>query len=564
MKKYLLVSLAVIVSYFFITSLSTIQADDIESSVTVGNSAPTFDTDATCGAFPCESPARYTASPVNVGVSTTFRATADEPNGENYYLIVCKTDVFNENNEGAPTCDTGQTICVSESTADGVAATCNYEALDGDAENQAWYARVCDANTTDQMCSSTSQGDTGENEASPLVVNHAPDVTSVSNDAEVGSPNDPGTNVTWSSVASDPDTSSGDTISLYVCSTNSFNGSCAATELCSQTNQASNPSCSYLIPAGTDDDASPYTAYAFIVDNHGFDPSASTQSDYYVANVAPTILSIETNGGSTISLSGGEYPSTTNISFVVSIQDNNGCEDLGSPTSYVMYRSSVTNGASCAGNVNNCYTGDTGAYAVTCNSNSTCTGGTDVDVTYTCTAAMQYHTDPTVANTPWADDTWLSYFAIADDNSSSVNDTATGVELDMLQALNAGNLSYGSMTAGTFDATLTDSNTVTNTGNTGLNAQVSSAAPMDDGGTNTIAVNNQRADPTSGTAWASAEVNPLSGTLQTVTILAAKTTVSASPVEDAVYWGINIPEGTFPALYTGSTTLAAIYSASGW
>lgn len=566
MKKLLNLGLAFFVISLVFRFVSSVSADDITTSVTVGNDPPAFTTDATCtGSYPCESPARYTASPVNVGTSTTFRATADEPNSESYYLIVCKTNVFNENNSGAPTCDSGQTICVSTAAADGVAATCNYSALSGDAEEQAWYAEVCDNNTSDQTCSASTQGNTGgaPNEASPLVVNHAPTVTSVNNDAESGSPNNPGTNVVWTSVASDPDTTSVDTVDLYVCSTNSFNGTaCAATEYCSQTGQASNPTCSYAIPAGTDDDASPYTAYGFIVDNHDFDPSVSTQSDFYVANVAPTILSISTNGGSDITLTGGEYPSTTDISFAVSLQDNNGCNDFAAPTSKVIYLSSATNGNACTGNVNECYTGSSGAYAVACNSNSTCSGGTDVSMTYTCTATMQYHTDPSVANTPWSAENWLSYFAIADDDAQSVNSTATGVELNMLQALNSGNLSYGTMTQGTNDSTLTDSNTLTNTGNTALDSQVSSAAAMSDGNGHTIAVNNQRADETSGTAWASAAVT-LSGTGQTIEVDGTKTTVSASPETDAIYWGINIPGGQFPAAYTGTTTVAAIYSAVG-
>jgi hypothetical protein len=551
---------------FLVRSPLLVKADDISTSVTVGNDPPAFTTDTTCtGSYPCESPARYAASPVNVGSSTTFRATATEPNGEDYYLIVCKTDVFNENNSGAPTCDSGQTICVSTATTTDTAATCNYDALQADSEQQAWYAEVCDDNTTDQTCSASTQGNTGgaPNEASPLEVNHAPDVTVVNNDAGSGSPNYPGTNVTWTTTASDPDTTRVDTIDLYVCDSNSFNGTaCAGNLLCSDTGVASDPTCQYAIPAGTDDDSSPYSAYAFIVDNFDFDPSVSTQSDYYVANVAPTILSISTNSGSDISLTGGEYPSTTNISFAVDVQDNNGCSDLASPGSYVIYLSSVSGGNACTGNVNDCYTGDTGAYAVSCSAGATCTGGTDVDATYTCTAAMQYHTDPTVANTPWASDNWLSYFSIDDDDAANAYNTASGVELNMLQALNAGNLSYGNMTAGSTDSTLTDSNTVDNTGNTALDTQVSSSAAMDDGNGHTIAVNNQRADETSGTAWASAAVT-LSGSGQTIETNITKTTISASPENGAVYWGINIPSGQFPGLYTGTTTEAAYYSAVG-
>lgn len=571
MKSNLLTALTIISVTFSMTFPHLVLADDISTSVTVGNDPPAFTTDATCtGSFPCESPARDATSPVNVGTSTTFRATADEPNGEDYYLIVCKTDSFTENNGAAPECaSAADTICVSTATTDATAATCNYTALTDDDENQAWYAKVCDNNATDQNCSASTQGNTGgaADEASPLVVNHPPLIIDVSNDADTGgTAQDPGLDVTWTVNASDPDTSSGDTLDLHVCSTASHNGtSCDATTLCTQTGQASDPSCSYTIPAGTDDDASPYDAYAFIIDNHDFDSSVSSSSAYYVANVAPTVLSISTNSGSDITLTGGES-TTTDIDFVVTVQDNNGCNDLsGTITDHVLYRSSVTNGNACTGNVNECYTGTTGDYAVSCATNSSCTGGTDVDTVYTCTASMQYHSDPTVANTPNAADTWLAYFEIDDDDASTASDTATGVELNMLQALDSGNLSYGTMTAGTNDATLEDSNSLTNTGNTALDAEVSSAADMSDGGTNTIAVNNQRADETQSTAWASAAVT-LSGTGQEIEVDMTKTTVTGSPETDAIYWGINIPLGTFPATYTGTTTVAAVYSevGQGW
>lgn len=571
MRKNLFTVLIALVVTIVMSFYNSVLADDISTSVTVQNDPPAFTTDATCtGSYPCESPARTTASPVNVGTSTTFRATADEPNDEDYYLIVCKTDSFVENNGAAPECaSAADTICVSTATTDLSAATCSYSAQTDDAENQAWYAKVCDNNSTDQECSASTQGNTGgaADEASPLVVNHPPLIIAVNNDADSGgSAADPGTNVTWTTDVTDPDTSSGDTLDLHVCSTNSHNGTaCTATTLCSQTGQASDPTCQYSIPAGTDDDASPYDAYAFIIDNHDFDSSVSSSSAYHVANVAPTVLSIETNSGSTITLTGGES-TTTDIDFIATIQDNNGCSDLsGTITSHVLYRSGVTNGNACTGNVNNCYTGTTGAYAVSCVTNSSCTGGTDVDTVYTCTASMQYHTDPTVANTPWSTDTWLSYFEIDDDDAASVNDTATGVELNMLQALDSGNLSYGTMTAGSNDATLEDSNSLTNTGNTALDSQVSSSAPMSDGGSNTIAVNNQRADETQSTAWASAAVT-LSGTGQEIEVDMTKTTVTGSPETDAIYWGINIPSGQFPATYTGTTTVAAVYSevGQGW
>ncbi|MBN1168840.1 hypothetical protein JXA63_03020, partial [Candidatus Woesebacteria bacterium] len=92
-----------------------------------------------------------------------------------------------------------------------------------------------------------------------------------------------------------------------------------------------------------------------------------------------------------------------------------------------------------------------------------------------------------------------------------------------------------------------------------------SSAAMDDGSGHTIAVNNQRADETSGTAWASAAVT-LSGSGQEIEVDCTKTTITGSPETDAIYWGISIPASQFPGTYTGTTTVAAKYSevGQGW
>lgn len=235
-----------------------IKAETVTTNVTVGNTAPTF----TAG--PAENPVSSATTPTNVGSDVTFEATANDANGENYYLAICKTDAVTAVNGGAPTCD-GGAWCVSSATASDAEATCSYTALQGDVESNDWYAFVCDGSAA-AACSTSSQG-SGDS-GSPFKVNHAPIFNTISNDA----PQDPGSAVTWSTNIStdDPDTdTTADTVKLLVCATEGITGdACNGTELCNSGFVASNPSCSYTPPVPTADNT--YNAYVYLVDNHNF------------------------------------------------------------------------------------------------------------------------------------------------------------------------------------------------------------------------------------------------------------------------------------------------------
>ena len=228
-------------------------ADTVTTSVTVGNAAPSF----TAG--PAENPASTTASPTNVGSDVTFQATAEDTNGEDYYLIICSTGSVTATNGDAPTCD-DDTWCTSIATSSESQATCSYTTLVGDSTSNAWYAFVCDGNSSSAACS--SPGDQGSGDSgSPFEVNHRPSFSSVSND----SPKDPGATVTWNTTVSDSDS---DNVKLIVCKTAGISGDAcdggAGDTWCSSSFVASNPSCGYNIPSVYPDGS--YDAYVYIVD----------------------------------------------------------------------------------------------------------------------------------------------------------------------------------------------------------------------------------------------------------------------------------------------------------
>jgi len=229
-------------------------------------------------------------TPTDAGSNVTFTTTATDPESDNYYLAVCKTDSITANNEAVPTCGGGN-WCVSSSTATGVEASCTYTAQAADAESQDWYVFVCDHNAS-SLCTSSSQG-SGDN-GSPFKVNHAPSFTVASDSPD---PIKLAGNITFSTTASDSDTDgSADTVTLYVCKAEDFSGgSCGAGgQWCNSTASASDPSCTYTVQAGDGDADQNY--YAYVVDNHDFESTGNPISSTFTTDVtAPTITSISSD-----------------------------------------------------------------------------------------------------------------------------------------------------------------------------------------------------------------------------------------------------------------------------
>jgi len=530
--------------------LLKIFADSITTSVTVGNSAPTI----TAG--PAESAESSSTSPTNVGASVTFQATATDSNAENYYLIVCSSDSVTPHNGAAPTCGATQ-WCVSTSTTSGSQASCSRTALIGDAESNAWYAFVCDGNASAANCTATgNQGSGGT--GSPFAVNHAPAFSSVSNDG----PKNPGQTVTWITTSSDSDTSgSADTVKLLVCKTTGISADAcdggAGDTWCSSSASASNPTCGYSVPIPTVDGAS--SAYVYIVDSHNFGSAAANQgsdSAYTVSNVAPVVSSVTINGGNDIDLTEG---TTTDVVVTATVTDNNSCGGGELVTTYgYVYRSgkgySLCDSAGEADS-NFCYP------EISCSvSGGSCTGTSDPSANYTCTVSMQYYSDPTDVATQFPTETWLSNFKAVDDDSGSNNlEVATGIVVNSLTALDVTSaVNYGALDVGEKNDPLDQITTITPTGNVGLDEELSGTdmctdSPTCSGGV--IGVTYQKYALASLTAYASGTA--LSGVATEAELNLQKAT-SGTPTTKNTWWGILIPTGTIPGVYSGSNTITAV------
>jgi len=523
------------------------RADSVTTSVTVGNSAPSF------SVAPAESPASDTTTPTNVGANVTIQATGSDSNSENYYLAVCKTNSVTPVNGNPPTCG-GGSWCISTSTASGSQASCAYTALIGDAESNAWYAFVCDGNASAAACSSNSQG--SGSSGSPFAVNHRPTFNAISNDG----PKNPGATLTFSTDSSTLDSDTGgsaDTVKLIVCKTTGITADdCdggASDRWCASSLTSSNPSCNFALDNPLADTS--YNAYTYLVDSHNFAASGANQganTTFTVNNTTPTVSAVTINGGSNVTLTEG---TTTNVTLTATVTDTNACGDISAVVAS-LYRTGIGYSAcddNAEDNDNNCYA-DVSCSVV--GAGNTCTGATDASADYTCTAAVQYHADPTDTGTVYPTETWKDTLEATDDDAAvGTGEVSSGVEISSLVGYDVtSSISYGSLSVGQKNDPLDKTTTITATGNVGLDEELS-GTDMTSGG-NTIGVAYQKYALAGSTAYASGTALSVSGTEAELNCI--KTTAHATPATKNTWWGLEIPAGTVSGSYTGTNTIIAI------
>lgn len=561
-----------------------------QTTVTVLNTPPAFDTG------PFESPESSTSSPTNSGDVMSWTAVASDPSLEDYYLLICDGNATpTAVNGGPPTCGGSDVLwAVSGLTNTGAQATAATTTTEAFAEENDWYAWVCDS-VPNARCNVTPQQGTGST-SSPFNVNHRPTFTGYWDD----SPADPGATVIFYATSTDADTTgTQDTVSLYVCSTPSFNATsslgCNGIELASTTVPVStNATATYQLGAVMQDDD--YPAYGFIVDNHGH-PSIGvaqgTDSILTVNNVAPTITGAQIilNDGLDIDLvtEGGE---TTGFLLSFQVTDANSCDAVGGNTydEIVDYTASVfrsgvgTTSCDSAGeyNANNCYPSQvaTTTWNLECTASTTsCTyaaDDTDTTLQFDCTFPLWYIADPTDVNAFYFDESWLAAVSGIDDDAASsefVPSTNTNIELNSLLALNLLDTSipYGPLEPGTDSVNLNASTTVETTGNTGLNQELYGesmcnsfvpGSPCQVSSTSTIPVDQQQY-ATSAVSYGSGFTLNASTTPQVLESLIPKSQATTTPSSRDTFWGIAIPGTiTFAGNYFGENVFTAVVSAT--
>ncbi len=547
--------------------LSEVEADTATTSVTVGNDNPVW-------TEMYEVPESSSSTPTNVALDVTFKGIADDPNNDDLWLVICTSDAISTTSGGSiPTCDVGTWATSSASTTDTTPITVTYTTSEPDAENNAWWAWICDdVGGGDQLCTAASSQGTGSTTVAylPFVVNHQPIFNVLGND----SPLNPNETIIWNTDGStdDPDSYGvADTVTLYICKTGGWTtstDSCVGGEWASSTAVASNPSATH----DDDDDIFPddtYTAEAWLVDSHGLEATGTiavgTASDFTVNNVAPTISGatislVDDSGGGNLGLDPAQAASSTpGFKVTATIVDNNSCDsnEISTTTAYA-YRSGIGS-TTCdtvgESNPNDCYP------VISCTIGP-CGGTSDADATTSCSFALWFVADPTIGTSTWEGENWLASVKAQDDNNASTTvEGSSGNELEALLAMNLLDtaIAYGSVAG---DAISTEATTtIEATGNIGLDQNID-GEDMDAGGP-TIAIGQQHYSSTTGFAWADGVI--ASTTVQELELNVPKSTSTSSPATSSTFWIIKVPAAQAGGTYTGTTTIAAkLGEPSGW
>ncbi|MBI5421995.1 hypothetical protein HZA44_02580, partial [Candidatus Peregrinibacteria bacterium] len=203
---------------FFALGLPLASAAILPTGGTINNQAPSA---------PSTTDNSSRTSPTNVGTAVTFTSTSTDPNGEQYYLAICKTSAVTAGTDAAPTCP-GGSWAISTATNSGSPASASYTTLIGDTEESNWFAFACDKVASGALCSAADSTN------SPFATNHRPTYSGYAATDSSGGSIEPGETIKFAVTTADSDSLQPDTVAVYVCASgNTFNGSaCSGTELC--------------------------------------------------------------------------------------------------------------------------------------------------------------------------------------------------------------------------------------------------------------------------------------------------------------------------------------------
>lgn len=566
--------------------------DAATTTVTVTNVAPIWSTNAE------ENPASSTGTPTNVGSDTRWLGTGTDSNDEPYYMIVCSTSTLPvASSTGAPWC-VGGTIRwgVSALTPSGQVATATRTAVAGDVELNEWWAFICDENDANPACNLTAvQGNGDFDASSPFYVNHRP----IFNFFYDNSPQDPGLSVTWTASSVDYDVVvDADTVQLFVCKANDFTGSAcgAGGTYCTSSLVSSSPTCAFALEYPKPDGN--YTAFGFVLDNHGFAVSGGSQgtdSVLTVNNVAPTIaaasISLNDSDASGPLTLLNEAATTTGFNVKFTVADGNSCVTTASTSEITtalinVYRSGVGYWGCINGSqfdANSCYAASatgSGTWRVFSGADKDaggiCNGSDDDTQAWTSTFTLWYVADPTDGSTAsdsafFAED-WLNSVAAFDDQSASSNliellpGNARELQSFLAVDLRTPTIAYGSLAPGQNTEPLSVTTVLAATGNVGLDQSASGSHmcvpyPNCSGSaTDTIHVFNQHYTATAGTVFTNGIILT-STTSPELEVNGRKSTATSHQQTASSYWGILVPITiTQAGDYTGQNTIYGIKS----
>ena len=265
-----------------------------------------------------------------------------------------------------------------------------------------------------------------------------------------------------------------------------------------------------------------------------FADSASTSVT--VGNSAPVTSAANFNGGTNITLTENTFVHATGT---VTVTDANGCSSITAVTAKFYLASTSNSGSNCSYDGNTCYT----SVCTATTTGNQCTGGGDTSAEYDCGFQLWYVATPTDGSAPiWSSSIW-SFAATSTDGIDShvATNTAQTIEVNTLNAHNVtASIAFGSVAANADTGATNQTTTVTVTGNTALDTQLSGDLmctnyPTCSGGV--LQPGQQEYSLNSFTYGAGTDLAATTSPVTVETVL-AKPTSTTTPVTDDILWGI--------------------------
>jgi hypothetical protein len=349
----------------------------------------------------------------------------------------------------------------------------------------------------------------------------------------------------FSAIFDDPDTS--DTSSNYQIQVNSANTFDVGTSLwdSSKTSMSicnENSRCSDIIYNGAAlTDGSTYYWRIKFWDNSDIGSSWSDTQQFSI-NSIPIVSNVVLNGNNSIDLSEN---SSIGISWVSTVTDADGYTNLASATGKI-YRSGV--GVSCTNDDNNCYS-DASCDFFNCSANS-CSA--------LCSANIYFFAEATDVGSGYAGQHWEALVQ-ATDNQTEIGSTTTSntiVDVNSLTGFSIGSsLVYGEVFAGSDTGSSNTVTTITNTGNSLINLEITGDYMCTDYPSCSQSSINPNYQQFKTSTFVYGNGTTLSIAPQVVNIGISKATTHPSNSSKNLYWGIGIPNANDPGNYQGSTTI---------
>ena len=267
-----------------------------------------------------------------------------------------------------------------------------------------------------------------------------------------------------------------------------------------------------------------------------------SDTQQFSMNNAPVVSDVVINGNSSITLTEG---STFPVSWTSTVTDADSYTNLSSATGKI-YRSGL--GSTCTIDNNNCYTDATCDFS-NCSSNQ-CTA--------TCSANLYFFTEATDAGSTFASQyyqAWVEATDIRTEVGSTIS-SSTAIDVNSISGFSIGtSLVYGEVFAGSNTGSSNTVTTITNTGNSLINLEITGDYMC----TDYPSCGGQSIDPTN-QQYNLSTFNYGAGTTlttapQVVNIGISKPTQYPSNSYKDLYWGIGIPSSNEPGNYQGNITI---------